>query len=656
MIGFIHRHLCARLAARRLAALGWVCVLATIGSCREQFEPGRPSHAHSFASQSNPVDCLKTCHTRHPYDAPPPSRCLTPACHGALAARIAARQGFHGQDEVQAKIASGVCSGGCHQEHLVTGEIIPEPFFSLAASELTTVKAEHGTFTSLPLTGGHAKPPCTDCHARKNSLGHPSFLFPIKQRCVHCHAEKASHWSTGQSAGSPTRSPLRGACERCHEATRFQATRRPLQFEHGRDTEFNLVGKHAVLSCKTPACHGGAPPQFLVPVKQYADCTPCHQNVHGGTYGVSRCRSCHSAQARFREVLSFDHDRETSFPLQGNHRVKPCSSCHSDQAQAVPDTDCSQCHRQRSPHGRLFATRFPRCGSCHSGATWEAASFQHTTLTRFPLASSHEQAGHHAESLPDCQKCHFAFRERSFKSYASLIGGPGTGSSASRESRVLASAVRCAGCHKHKEEHHGKAPELPCSKCHRPGDKRMLLCSDRTSERCLLEQAGIGHGEGKSFRLVGGHSLARLGKRCLACHKDTSFAPVPRLCIDCHAKDDPHGMTLGDRCDRCHAYAAGQWKRLPNFAHGQVFDLAGKHAEPQACAGCHPEQLGLNARFKGRSRMCSAQECHGRPAAPRGDAHQGRNGATCDLSGCHQPKHGTFRCLSLSADKTSCPL
>lgn len=656
MIGSIHRLLCAGRAVRRLVVLGWLCALAAIGSCREQFEPGRPARAHGFYSQSNPEDCLKACHTRRPYDAPPPSRCLTPACHGALAGRIAARQGFHGQGEVQARLVSGVCSGGCHQEHLVTGEIVPEPFASLAAAELATVRTEHESFAGLALTGGHARPACADCHARKNSLGHTRFLFPIAQRCVSCHPENESHWPAGQLAASPARRPLRGACERCHEAARFQQTRRPMQFEHGRDTEFSLLGKHAVLSCKTPACHEGAPPQFLVPVKRYADCTPCHQNVHGGTYGISRCSSCHSAQAPFRSVLPFDHDRETRFPLEGPHRVKQCSSCHRDQAQGVPDTDCGPCHRQRSPHGALFATRFPRCGSCHSGATWQESSFQHARLTRFPLASSRDQAGHHAESLPDCTKCHFAFRERSFKSYTSLLGRPRTAGSAPGAGRAPDAAVRCAGCHRHEEEHHGKAPELPCAKCHRPGDRRMLLCSDRGSERCLLEQAGIGHGEGKSFRLVGGHSLARLGKRCLACHKDTSFAPVSSLCIDCHARDNPHGLTLGDRCDRCHAYAAGKWQRLPNFAHGQVFDLAGRHADPQACAGCHPRELGPKARFKGRPRLCSAPECHGKPAAPRGDAHQGRNGATCDLSGCHQPKHGTFRCLALSADKASCPL
>ena len=60
------------------------------------------------------------------------------------------------------------------------------------------------------------------------------------------------------------------------------------------------------------------------------ECSGCHEDPHGGQFvpnGVNpECSSCHE-NSRWRPSL-FDHEKRTSFSLQGAHKDVPCGQCH----------------------------------------------------------------------------------------------------------------------------------------------------------------------------------------------------------------------------------------------------------------------------------------------------------------------------------------
>jgi hypothetical protein len=58
-------------------------------------------------------------------------------------------------------------------------------------------------------------------------------------------------------------------------------------------------------------------------------CEQCHEDAHGKQFaknGVTSCMDCHNS-ARWKPSL-FDHDKRTTFSLQGAHRNVRCDGCH----------------------------------------------------------------------------------------------------------------------------------------------------------------------------------------------------------------------------------------------------------------------------------------------------------------------------------------
>jgi hypothetical protein len=180
--------------------------------------------------------------------------------------------------------------------------------------------------TAMPLTGGHLAVPCDACH-RQGKLRFAS------TSCTECHADphrgRTARW---------------GACESCHRTARWSE----LAFDHGR-TAFPLAEGHARVACR--ACHPGQGGELAFSGRP-RECTGCHRDPHEGQFarsGRTECQRCHEATSWAR--VRFDHDRDTSFPLEGAHRAVPCAGCHRRETPSGPTMRysglgkaCADCH------------------------------------------------------------------------------------------------------------------------------------------------------------------------------------------------------------------------------------------------------------------------------------------------------------------------
>jgi len=233
--------------------------------------------------------------------------------------------------------------------------------------------------TGFPLTGRHARTPCTGCHRTGETL---------TRQCAGCHED--SHESRFGTD-----------CSECHSALSWNAVR---GFDRHRRTRLPLTGMHALITCVE--CHRRTTSREWTSVP--ADCYACHaqeyrrSDIHplhtGGTGDPpSRafprdCAQCHRADAwapafvdpaALRQLVVASVNgltrapahHEALFPIrQGAHRSASCDDCHrsEDVAQLV---QCTGCHTHnpvalQSQHAKLgagAASVSGDCLSCHRG-------------------------------------------------------------------------------------------------------------------------------------------------------------------------------------------------------------------------------------------------------------------------------------------------
>ena len=253
-----------------------------------------------------------------------------------------------------------------------------------------------------------------------------------------------------QSAQTPPRAqggnphgPLRVGCEHCHTPQGWSPLRKPLPFDHGKETGFPLIASHRKADCT--GCHRDLRFAYVATA-----CADCHQDVHRGVVGAdcSRCHTPHGWDARQRV---FEIHNASLLPLTGAHATLDCESCHRGQAPlefAATPVDCFSCHRQdyqqaRPDHVRLG---FPRtCESCHDTTDFANANFeQHDRL--FPINS-----GPHRGVWGACSDCH---TNNNFQTFS------------------------CLGCHEHRrsemDDEHDRVPgyryeSRACLSCHPMG-------------------------------------------------------------------------------------------------------------------------------------------------------------------------------------------
>ena len=444
-------------------------------------------------------------------------------CHEDVSADIAASLGYHGRhpDASNDKCAS------CHTEHEGRDAevvILDEDIF------------DH-QFTDLELLGAHLEAECADCHVEDNKHR------DTKSDCVGCHLDEKPHedtmdddcaschkpteWADAKFDHETTDYPLLGkhqeaACLDCHEDRTFpeppatcfgcheaddahdgrsgnkcETCHNPTDwhdssFDHNRDTDFRLEGKHSEAACGD--CHSENPFED----EMDKSCASCHleDDAHDKHRG-DQCDTCHVSVAW--EEPTFDHNVDTDYELLGGHTGIACNDCHVDPIFEVElSTSCDSCHLDDDPHEGVLGTQ---CESCHTEVNWQDPVFFDHDLTRFPLHGKHEQQ--------ECDGCH-------------------TSQAYTNES------VDCVSCHRDDDTHKGNMGD-GCDACHNP---------------VAWEFWSFDHDLQTDFPLDGAH--VEVG--CNDCHRVplAKIKAVDGSCRDCHRPDDVHDGEFGADCGRCH--------------------------------------------------------------------------------------------------------
>jgi len=447
-----------RCAVAALMASGFLFAAQAQSLFERLVTPGEVIEGHAKLEK----DCAR-CHK--PFEKGIQNQlCLD--CHKDVAKDLSDKAGFHGKRTD----VSGIECKHCHTDHKGRkAEIAP---------------FDHATFnhglTDFRLEGAHATAACEGCHR-------PGKKFRAAEHdCIGCHRKDEPH-----------KGALGERCERCHSAEGWKKT---APFDHGK-TRFPLAGKHKDVACVV--CHVGEKYKSLPHA-----CVDCHaiQDVHTGRYGA-KCEKCHAPEKW--KAISFDHGKDTKYPLIGKHREVKCDGCHFGDLFAVKlGTACVSCHKANDPHqGRQGA----RCETCHAPLGWrQNVAFDHD-LTRFPLVGLHT-------TVP-CEECH-------------------------RTPVYNDTPTKCADCH--KDEHHSGRLGTDCQRCHNPNGFAFWT---------------FDHSRETKFPLTGAH----VGLDCHACHTHPAAAQlsVPSTCYGCHSGDDAHRGAFGRSCEACHSTKSFTERRPP---------------------------------------------------------------------------------------------
>ena len=453
------------------------------------------------------------------------NRCLACHDHKNIADDIDKRQGFHGKF---APARESDCSN-CHAEHLGRGADI------VGLNEQTF----NHEFTEFALEGAHQSLTCISCHEEDKRHGE------TETQCIACHesddvhkgglgdecetCHQATIWAEAAfDHEKETEYPLTGAhadlaCNRCHINEKYEETATDCyschriddvhsgqngtecdachvtrswdkpSFDHARETEFALLGRHSEIVCA--GCHRAN--KFEEPLDK--ECAACHKedDQHLGKNG-DKCGDCHQPES-WAEV-KFDHAEETEFPLLGAHADQRCGACHKGPVHDVElNKDCYGCHAADDVHA---GEQGEQCNDCHAEQSWTAGvKFDHD-LTNFPLVGLH--------AVVPCEACHLT---------EEFQKAPGT----------------CRDCHSDENSHRGGlGPD--CNTCHNPNGWHLWE---------------FDHDTQTSFTLDGKH----VGLECVACHRTPvkSEIKLSTACGVCHRVDDIHNGQFGQDCGRCHA-------------------------------------------------------------------------------------------------------
>ncbi len=448
-------------------------------------------------------DCAK-CHKR--FDKTAQSRlCLD--CHKVIRQDVERKERFHGRQMEQRECKD------CHSEHKGRTEQIAwinESIFDHQQTDFT-------------LRGAHAdsrKAECKACHK-------PTLKYrEAPSDCLSCHKKDDKH-----------KDKFGEKCAECHTENNWKE----IVFAHDRDTKYPLLGKHKMTKCER--CHIG----HLHKEHLKTDCFSCHKkdDYHKGVFGQI-CASCHTETDW--KMPSFDHDKDTKYPLIGKHKTTKCESCHKTPvAQSKTPTVCYACHKEDDKHEGAFGQQ---CESCHAERDWKTSLFDHDQNTTYPLRGKHKTT--------KCDRCHKV------------------------PSTKEKTPTTCFACHK-KDDAHEQGLGDQCERCH--------------AEQSWRETQGRFDHAKTRFRLLGKH----LDAGCKDCHADQRYIPTPIECNACHSKVDVHKGALGKQCESCHSET--RWKAADRFDHDKTrFPIHGGHMIVR-CKDCHADQ-----RYRPTPSNCYA--CH----------------------------------------------
>lgn len=451
------------------------------------------------------ADIEEECSSCHKMFDKGAQRQLCLDCHEDVALDVNNGTGYHGRhpDAQDVKCAS------CHTDHLGRDADIVD---------LDEDTFDH-SFTDFELDGAHVDTDCGDCHAENEKHS------AAGSECVDCHSEEAPH---GDTMGSD--------CGTCHQTTAWPDA----SFDHDT-TEYPLLGKHQEATCLD--CHEDR--TFPEPP---TDCYSCHadDDAHNGLSG-QQCGSCHNPTDWHDS--SFDHFRDTDFPLEGKHAEAACGDCHSERPFEDNLTgECASCHLEDDSHD---GHNGEQCDSCHISTAWTDSTFDHDRDTDYRITGAHVEIA--------CNACHV---EPIFE---------------------VALQTSCNACHAKDDPHEGTLGTA-CESCHTDVNWQDPVFFDHDLT---------------NFPLLGSHAETE----CEDCHATQAFTHAQTDCVACHREADPHRGNFTERCEDCHNPVA--WD-IWLFDHDTqtAFPLEGAHRDV-SCDNCHRNTL---SKMRVMDRNC--RSCH----------------------------------------------
>lgn len=160
------------------------------------------------------------------------------------------------QSETKFRDADGACSS-CHDD--VHEGRLGDDCSACHSETAWQARAFDHSSTDFPLQGRHADASCSACHIDQTFEG-------ASTECVSCHLGKDRHLGVfGRQCGT------------CHVAQSWEKIR----FDHARQTEFALHGRHQQVPCE--ACHREG-----LPLSLPTACVDCHaaDDAHRGANGT----------------------------------------------------------------------------------------------------------------------------------------------------------------------------------------------------------------------------------------------------------------------------------------------------------------------------------------------------------------------------------
>lgn len=306
------------------------------------------------------------------------------------------------------------------------------------------------------------------------------------------------------------------------------------------------------------------------------------------------CGACHTSEAwtPAKAVLDFDHDEQTEFDLDGQHKETLCARCHLNlrfDEPKVSKLQCSSCHVDVH-----LGNLSDNCISCHNAFSFtEVPGLMLHTQTNFPLTGAHLQIS--------CETCH-----------PTDVGGAFTTLN-----------IDCFSCHD-QEYFAAQMPDhatanfpMDCERCH----------DTLAWTHAVLDHVGL-----SGFELIGAHTPIECTachippqldliyfptdeSDCIACHQSEfqiahSSGSIPTTCLDCHTNDTWEGAGFD------HAEIANGYELVDAHA---ALDCTACHIEPgfelivtpvdqNDCFACHFVEYLDNHRETGTPTTCL--ECH----------------------------------------------
>jgi len=211
--------------------------------------------------------------------------------------------------------------------------------------------SEHAS-CGFELTGSHKAVACALCHKEENGVRR---FVGVSHACADCHEDV--HKGAFDKDGRPITINGVTGCARCHSTDAFQKVTWSAA-DHLTWTGEALTGKHAQATCNQCHRRDAQPGRPLTPIAAAPKaCASCHEDPHAGQFRVGAttdCAKCHQSTEQFK-TIRFDHDKDSQFPLDADHRTLACAACHKPQSVGTLSivrykplgTKCADCHDSR---------------------------------------------------------------------------------------------------------------------------------------------------------------------------------------------------------------------------------------------------------------------------------------------------------------------